>query len=83
MAADFFVQFAQPICLTLGKHCCIIVAYLKGELKMDKTSRLNIVIQKDLLDKVKAVAKANSISMGSQVRLILTKYCNENKIKGE
>ena len=48
---------------------------------MDKTSRLNIVIQKDLLDKVKAVAKANSISMGSQVRLILTKYCNENKIK--
>lgn len=50
---------------------------------MDKTSRLNIVIQKDLLDKVKAVAKANSISMGSQVRFILTKYCNENKIKGE
>lgn len=61
----------------------IFLYVFSSRLKMDKTSRLNIVIQKDLLDKVKAVAKANSISMGSQVRLILTKYCNENKIKGE
>ena len=50
---------------------------------MGKTSRLNIVIPKELLDKVKSIARANSISMGSQVRLILTQYCNENKIKGE
>ena len=40
---------------------------------------LNMVISKDLLDRVREIAKSNNISLASQVRMILTQYCNNIK----
>lgn len=40
---------------------------------------LNMVISKELLDQVRTIAKNNNISLASQVRMILTQYCNNIK----
>lgn len=39
-------------------------------------SILNMVIPTELLNKLKGIAKSNNISLASQIRMILTQYCN-------